>query len=435
VIAELLERASRRAQAADVVLKTDETTSLVFEAGRLKSSAHAQERGINLRVVANGRMGFSGSTANDPSAIVEAAFASARVGETVRIDLPAPAPMPSVVTHYPRAAAASIADLRQLGQLVLGRLRRDDAQVNVSVERSLGSVRVANSAGVDASYDVTTVSVSAELTRVQGDDVLIVSDYRAGADLPGQAELERMVQDMVQKVEWAGRSADPPSGTVPVCFTPSGTSVLLTPLKLALLGKSVVQGVSPLGDKRGTPMFDSSFSLTDDPLLDGRSGSRPVDDEGVACRRTPLIDQGRIGGFIYDLETAGRASVGPTGHARRSTFGTPQAAYSNLVIDPGALEFHELVAQIRDGLLVDELLGVGQGNVIGGAFSHPVALAYRIVNGEIVGRVKDVAVSGVVYELLKRVAGLGKEVRWIGSVGVPAMVIEGVSVTGRPARA
>ena len=431
MIAELLERASRRAQAVDVVLKTDETTSLVFEAGRLKSAAHAQERGVNLRVVANGRMGFSGSTADDPSAIVEAAFASAKVGESVRIDLPAPAPIPRVITHYPGAAAASIADLSHLGQLVLGRLTNDQCQVNVSVERSLGSVRVANNAGVDANYDVTTISVSAELTRVRGDDVLIVADHLASADLPGQADLERMVEGMLKKVEWAERAAEPPSGTLPVCFTPSGTSVLLTPLKLALQGKSVVQGVSPLADKRGKPMFDPGFTLTDDPLLDGKSGSRPVDDEGVPCRKTPLIEQGRVANFIYDLETASRASVTPTGHARRSTFGKPQAAYSNLVIEPGALEFHELVSQIRDGLLVDELLGVGQGNVIGGAFSHPVALAYRIVNGEIVGRVKDVAVAGVVYELLKRIAGLGKDVRWIGSVGVPAMVIEGVSVTGR----
>ena len=431
MIAELLERSSRRAQSADVVLKTDETTSLTFEAGRLKSSAHAQERGVNLRVVAGGRMGFSGSTSDDPSAVVEAAFASAQVGETVRIELPRPAPLPAVVTHYPRAAAASLADLTQLGQFVIGRLSRDGSQVNVSVERSLGSVRVANSAGVDASYDVTTVSVSAELTRVRGDDVLIVSDYRAASDLIAPADLEAMVAGMIQRIEWAETPAEAPSGNLPVCFTPSGSSVLLTPLKLALQGKSVVQGVSPLADKRGKPMFDGGFSLSDDPMLDGRSGSRPVDDEGVPCRRVPLIDQGKVAGFIYDLETAGRANAAPTGHGRRSTFGKPQAAYSNLVIEPGALAFHELVSQIRDGLLVDELLGVGQGNVIGGAFSHPVALAYRIINGDVVGRVKDVAVAGVVYELLKRVAGLGKEVQWIGSMGVPAMVIEGVSVTGR----
>jgi PmbA protein len=431
VISELLDRAARRAEAADAVLKTDETLSMTFEAGRLKTTSYAQERGVNLRVVVHGRMGFSGSTADDPAAVVESAFASAKVGESVRIELPPPAPLPSILTHFPRAAAASSRDLAALGEFVLSRLTRDGCQVNVSVERSVGSVRVANSSGTDASYDVTTVSLSAELTRVKGDDVLIVGDYRAGADVPGSNDLEVMVQGMLQRVEWAEKLAAPPAGNLPVLFTASGSSVLLAPLKLALLGKSVVQGVSPLADKKGKPMFDSGFSLTDNPLLEGRSGSRPVDDEGVPSRKTPLIEGGRVANFIYDLETAGRANVSPTGHARRSTFGKPQPAYSNLTISPGPLEFSELISQIRDGLLVDELLGVGQGNVIGGAFSHPVALAYRIVNGEIVGRVKDVAVAGVVYELLKRVAGMGKEVRWIGSVGVPAMVIEGVSVTGR----
>jgi PmbA protein len=431
VIAELLERATRRAEAADVVLKTDETLSIAFEAGRLKTTAYAQESGVNLRVIAGGRMGFAGTTADDVEATVESAFASAKVGEAVKIQLPLPAPLPQVRTHYPRAAAASTSDLAGLGQFVLSRLNREGCQISVSVERSLGSVRVANSAGTDANYDVTTVSLSAEVTQVRGDDVLIVSDYRAGADLPATTDLEVMVQGMLQRMDWASRTVQPPAGSLPVCFTPSGSAVLLAPLKLALLGKSVVQGVSPLAEKRGKPMFEFGLTLTDNPLLDGRSGSRPVDDEGVPCRKTPLIAHGQVCNFVYDLETAGRAGVTSTGHARRSTFGKPQAAYSNLVVDPGPLEFSELLGQIKDGLLVDELLGVGQGNVIGGAFSHPVALAYRVENGEVTGRVKDVAVAGVVYELLKRIAGIGKDVKWIGSVAMPALVLEGVSVTGK----
>ncbi|MEO8199274.1 MAG: TldD/PmbA family protein [Gemmatimonadota bacterium] len=430
MIVELLERAAKRADAADVTLKTDETMTLAFESGRLKTTTYAEESGINLRVVSHGRMGFAGSTADDIDAVLEAAFASARLGETVRIQLPRPESLPQVITHYPRAAAATIGDLTGLGQFVLSRLTRDGCQVSVSVERSIGSVRVANSAGVDASYDVSAVGVSMEVTRVKGDDVLIVSDYRSAADMPTPGELEGMVQGILRRIEWATRTASAPSGSLPVCFTPSGMSVFLTPLKLALLGKSVVQGVSPLADKNAA-RFDSAFSLVDDPVLDGKSGSRPVDDEGVVCRRLPLIERGRVTNFIYDLETAGRAKVSSTGHARRSTFGKPQAAFSNLTVEPGNLSQGELIAQIRDGLLVDELLGVGQGNVIGGAFSHPVALAYRVANGEVVGRVKDAAVSGVVYDLLKRIAGLGSEIRWIGSVGVPAMVLEGVSVAGR----
>src|SRR5260370_25732499 len=66
-----------------------------------------------------------------------------------------------------------------------------------------------------------------------------------------------------------------------------------------------------------------------------------------------------------------------------------------------------LLDGIADGLVVDDLIGVGQGNVISGAFSHPVALAYRIQNGQITGRVKDAAVAGNVYALLKRIGGPG----------------------------
>jgi len=82
-------------------------------------------------------------------------------------------------------------------------------------------------------------------------------------------------------------------------------------------------------------------------------------------------------------------------------------------------------------LLVDDLIGVGQGNVIGGAFSHPVALAYRIERGEIAGRVKDAAVAGNVYELLKRIAGVGNDARWTGTRFTPSLLLEGVAVARR----
>ena len=431
MIGPLLERASRRAEAADAVVKTDETVTLSFEAGRLKSTSFAQERGVNLRVVAGGRMGFAGSTADDTEGLLEAAFASAGLGETVQLPLPKPAPLPAVATHYPRAATASISALALLGQTVVDRLSRDGCQISAMVERSVGSVRVANSRGVDASYDVSSVSVFAELVRVRGDDVLIVADHVTLADLPDLPVLEALVGGMVQRVEWAGRTVEPPAGSLPVCFTPSGCATLLLPLHLACQGKSVLHGVSPLAGKVGTQVFRPWFTLTDDPLLDGRSGSRPVDDEGVPSRTTTLIERGIVRAVIYDLETAGRCGAAPTGHGRRSTFGKPQAAFTNLVVSPGEHRTAELLGLMDDGLLVDELLGVGQGNVIGGAFSHPVALAYRVVKGEVVGRVTDAAVAGNAYDLLNRIAAVGSEVKWSGSSAGPPMLVEGVAVARR----
>jgi PmbA protein len=431
VIIRLLEQAARRAEAADATVKSDETVTLLWESGRLKSCSWSQERGVNLRIRAEGRLGVAGSTAGDPEALVEAALASAKIGEPVDLILPAPSPLPTVRTHSPAAGAASVAELTALGQGLVERLAHDGWQVSVTVERSAGSVRVANSRGVEATYDVTAVAVAAEVTRVNGDDILMVADHYAAADLPGEPQVAALADSIRRRVGWAGRTAPPPRGELPVLFTPAGCTALFLPLRQACVGKAVLQGVSPLGGRLGERAFDPLLTLTDDPWVPGASGSRAVDDEGVPTRQMALVRQGIVGDFIYDLETAARAGVPATGHARRTTFGKPQASYSNLVVSAGTERWAELLARIPDGLLVDELIGVGQGNVIGGAFSHPVALAYRVSGGEIIGRVKDAAVAGNAYELLGRIAGLGRDVEWRGSLALPPILLEGVSVAPR----
>lgn len=430
MIGGLLDRASRRAEQADAIAKTDETLTVVFASGRLKSVSLAQERGANLRVMVRGRLGFAGTTAPAWDGLVEQALASAVVGPEVPLDLPPPRHLPVVRTHAPAAAAADAQRLTEIGDLVVARLTRDGCQVNVSVERSLGSVRVGNSRGVDAGYDVTSVSVSAELTRVANDDVLIIAEHIAAVDLPATRDLELLTARMLQRLEWSRRTAASPTGTLPVCFTPAGTDVLLAPFHQACLGRSVHQGVSPLAGREGERMFDPRFSLVDDALLDWRAGSRPVDDECVPSRRTPLVEDGCVAGFAWDLETAGLAGVASTGHGRRSIFGKPRTAFTNLIVLPGEDPEADLLARMDDGLLVDDLIGVGQGNVVGGAFSQPVALAFRVERGEVTGRVKRATVAGTAYDLLRSLGGIGNELQWMGSVAAPHLLIEGVRVEG-----
>jgi PmbA protein len=71
-------------------------------------------------------------------------------------------------------------------------------------------------------------------------------------------------------------------------------------------------------------------------------------------------------------------------------------------------------ADIKEGLVVEQLMGAEQGNILGGDFSGNVLLGYKIENGKIVGRVKNTMVSGNVYQALKEVAALGKEAKWVG---------------------
>ena len=446
MIERLLEVARRQADGgADALWRRVERTSVAFEWGRLKAAGATEEAGANLRVRHRGRVGVAGTTAADVAAddLVTRALASAELGEEIDLGFPASpppgSPLPSISTFFDRAAGASLDALIAMGRSLLERLEREGCQVNVAVDRETAQVRVANTSGGAAEYASSGVAVSVDVWRIAGDDVLAVGDSAETADFPGDDVLAALVASVNTRLDRALRIVAPPEGALPVVFTPSGLSPLMLPVTQALSGKAVLQGISPLGGKVGERAFDARFSLADDPLRAGRPSSRPIDDECVASRRTPLVERGVVRGFIYDLETAARARTQSTGNGERGIFGKPVPGYTNLVLGVGgpvsggaaSALGGGLLKDIRDGLLVDELIGVGQGNVIGGAFSHPVALAYRVERGEITGRVKDAAVAGNAYELWNRVGAFGNDARWAGSRWASSVLFEGVSVARR----
>lgn len=437
MIEQLVAAIRSRTDGGDAMWRQSEHTTVAFESGRLKACGITEETGVNLRVIRGGKVGVAGTTTADLADLVSRALASAELGESVDLVFPRAAAPPDVSTYAAPAADAALDRLTAIGAELVTRLTRPGCQINVSIEREVASTRVVGTGGADATYRATGVAVSVDLARFAGDDVLFLSDQYQGTDLPTANDVDALVHTFDERYDRALTVVAPPEGALPVVFTPQGLSAILLPVRQALSGKVVLQGISPLGAKIGETVFDAAFSLTDDPLLPHRPASRPIDDEGTPSARLPLVERGTVRAFIYDLETAARAGTRSTGHGTRGTFGKPVVDYSNMVVgsgvsDAGPAELGGgLVAGVRDGLVIDELIGVGQGNVIGGAFSHPVALAYRIERGEITGRVKDAAVAGNVYELLKRIAGFGADGCWQGSRWSPSLLLEGVSVARR----
>ncbi len=428
MIQALIEQAARRSTMADAALTISEVTTLEFAGGRLAGATTDTSQGVNLRVVSDGRVGTSGTTTDDDADLLDRALGSARVGELAVLALPSPAAVPAVVTHLPRAASATVPDLVALGTLVRDRLGAERADLGLTIGRSLGSVRVANTLGVDAGYDVSLATLRLRARRDRNARQLIIEGSLSGADLPTLSELEQLVAMVRQRLAWAERDAEIAAGRQRVGFLPTAMPVLLTPVEQALIGKAALHGGSPLARRRGARTFSELLTIHDHPLLDGRPGSRPIDDEGVVSRRLPLVVAGEIEGLIYDLETAGRVGAMPTGHGRRATFGKPQAAYSNLVVEPGESSWNELLAAIGDGLLIERLRPSGQENLIGGTFALPAALAWRVEGGEITGLLPEVTVAGNAHDLLGRVLAVGRDVMWVGSRSTPAVVVDGVSV-------
>jgi PmbA protein len=443
MIDRVLETARGKVDGADALWRREEQTTVAFESGRLKAVGISEEAGVNLRVLAGGRMGVAGTTAAkpDPAELVGRARASAELGEVVDLEFPraAASTLPRIPTFFDRTANASLAEMIRMGRLLVERLSRPDCQINIAVQREVADTAVGNTAGARGEYRATGIAVTADITRIAGDDVLMVYDQYVGADMPSDADLEALVQSVETRLTAALTIVTPPDGALPVVFTPAGLAAVVLPLEQALSGKTVLQGSSPLAGKVGERLFDERLSIVDDPLTPGRPASRPVDDECVPSRSTGLVERGVVGRFVYDLETAARAKTQSTGNGRRGVFGKPHIGYTNILFrgNDGAHGGHTaglgggLLGDIDDGLIVDDLIGVGQGNVISGAFSHPVGLAYRVQRGEITGRVKDAAVAGNAYELLKKIGGFGSDGRWLGARWSPSLLLEGVSVARR----
>ncbi len=427
MIAPILERAARRAAMADAVLKTDETTTLEVGGVSLNSAATVTSQGLNLRVVVEGRTGFAGTVGDEPEELLERAINSASIGALTTLELPDQAPLPPVITHVPRAAAATVPELAALCHLVRDRLGAEHAEVTVTLERSMGSVQVANTRGVDASYDVSEVSLVVRATRLIDGRRIVIEGRLSGADLPALSELEQLVAMLRQRLAWAERGTEVGPGRRRLAFLPSALPPLLIPVEQALAGRAV-QGAAPAGAARGVRAFSELVSLTDNPLVNARPGSRPFDDEGVVSSPLTLVKAGVIEALIYDLETAGRVGARPTGHGRRTTFGKPQPAYSNLILEAGQASWEEILLAVGDGLVLERLSGAGRSNMVGGTFAIPATLAWRVVGGEITGLAPEVTIAGNAHDMLNRVIAVGREAVWVGSRAAPPIVVDGVSV-------
>ena len=428
MIGDLMDLASQAADQADAVVKTDSTTSLRFSGGVLQDADYSEATGANLRLVVDGRIGGAGTTTAEASTLVEAAVASARVGDEYRLFYPEPAPVAEPQMYDEAAAAADLDDLALGGVLIGDRLADDRTTVDLHLERSVGSVHVANTRGVDQYYQVTGVALDVTATRTYGERPVMARAWWGGTGLLTDEDVASLVNDVQQRLAWGKTAATVPEGPAVVCLTPRAVASVLMPLRRALRATSLHYGTSPLRDRFGARIVDERVTLVDDPLLDGRPGPKPIDDEGVVCRRLLLIEAGVLRAGIYDLETAALADVPATGHGRRTTFGKPQAAYSNLEMLPGEDVWDRLLEATGEGLVVDGFHGVGRGFARSGAVRTGASLAYRVSGGKIVGHTPGIRLSGNVFRCLERVLALGKERPWLGSVAVPAMVVEGFHV-------
>lgn len=430
----LLDPLAGRVDQAEVYATRGEKTLVGFKANALHSAEVSESSGTSLRVIVGGRLGFAGTT--DPAApaqLVTNALASAEHGDAVPLRFPGPQPGPIVRVYDPDLARLSIADLVDMGREMIALICKaePDTHVDLQLERGVGHWELTNTAGVHVGDERSTLGITVEVSRVRSDDILMVFDYFGTTTLAGPDTPLAFAGDVAQRLALAKRDAPLAGGPMPVLFSPRGALVLLLPLGEGLNGKNVLMGASPLAGRVGEPLFDPRLTIVDDGTLAGRPGSASHDDEGVPHRRHVLVENGVLRSFLYDLRTAALSGPGveSTGHGARGIFSPPEPSPTNTIVPGGEASLADLLQEMGRGLLVESALGLGQGNVISGAYSNPLGLAYGVENGEVVGRVKDVSIAGNVYQDLQRIQAISREGAWVyGGVWLPYLLLPELNV-------
>jgi TldD protein len=165
-----------------------------------------------------------------------------------------------------------------------------------------------------------------------------------------------------------------------------------------------MQDILKLGRKFG----ETYLNIWDTGLDKGLRGYLQYDDEGVPTEKTVLIKDGVLVGRLHSRETAGRMKEKPTGNARAISYRFPPIPrMRNTCIGNGPHgSFNDLIKDIKLGVYAMDAFG-GQTN--GELFTFTAGQAFMIRDGKVAERVRDVTLSGNVFDTLRNITGISSD--------------------------
>lgn len=433
----LLQQVCKEVDSAELFKAKSKTIPVNFEVNRLKSIDIFESEGKALRVINKGRVGFSSSTGNeDFDLIVEKAVATSEFGSTAAFDFPKEnkrSGKEKINVYDEKVADKSIEEMVKVGEDIVEKMKDFNRKLryDVTILKDYSEIEYLNSRGGNFSYNKTAIAYSVMAQQIEDQDMLIIeSSLESGKD---NLDAKELTSEIIENLKWGDKIVPVESGNMPVIFTPKAALVLILPIISGLNGKMVLKKISPLASRKNKKLWSDLLTFYSDGIIDFALGSALFDDEGMEMKRVPLVEKGEIKNFYYDLQTAGMAGGKSTGNGLRAGIQSePVPGISNLVMEEGKVSFSEMIKDISEGIIIDQVLGLGQGNVISGAFSNNVQLGYKIERGKIVGRVKDVMIAGNAIEELKNIAAVGDKSKWIsGKYKFPHIYLKSLSVSAK----
>jgi PmbA protein len=219
-----------------------------------------------------------------------------------------------------------------------------------------------------------------------------------------------------------------PTQEAPIVFEAEVAASLLRHLAGAVVGQSLYRGTSFLLGRQGDIVASPLVTVVDDGRMPGGHGSRPFDAEGLATRRTVVLENGKLLSYLFDTYSARRMNAASTGNAARAVGDSPSAAPTNFYLAAGTTAPEDIIASVDRGLLVTELIGFGV-NAVTGDYSRGAAGMW-IEHGEITHPVEEITIAGNLLDMFRDIEMVGSDLVFRGSVAAPTLKIRRMTIAG-----
>ena len=434
---DLLKRArAAGADTADAIFVSGRSMSVSQRLGKPEAVERSEGTDLGLRVMVGARQAMVSSSDFSEAALAplaERAVAMARIApEDPYAGLADPS---QILQNFPTLDLLDESEPAADKLVEQARIAEEAARAVAGVTNSDGGnagwgrtdIAFAATNGFSGAYARSSHSISAIMLAGEGQNMQRDYDYDSkvyGADLADPADIGRIAG------ERAVARLNPrrlESQKVPVVYDPRAGRSLLGHLSGALNGSSVARGTSFLKDAMGEMVFSDAITVVDDPHRARGFRSKPFDGEGLANMRRQIIDNGRLTSWFLDLATARQLGLESTGHAARGTGGPPSPSASNLYIEAGDVSVEELIADIKSGIYVDELMGSSVSPTTGD-YSRG-ASGFWIEDGKLTYPVTEATIAGNLKEMFKNISAANDLVFRYGT-DVPTLRIEGMTLAG-----
>ena len=425
---------------ADIVVADGETFSVQVRVGAVDRLTKAREKRLGLRVFV-GKRSATTSTSDFSKESLERL-----VSETCTL---AKAVVEDQVSGLPDAPlmAADLPDLDLYDETVLGTetqidwAKRGEAAAFAADPRvtnsegsefdsSSGRVVLANSHGFVGSYKSSSFSLSVSPIASDAQTGLMQRDawYEVQRKFSRLASAESIGQEAARRTVRRLGARRVATKRVPVVFDQETAGSLLANLCSAVSGYGLYKRASFLIDQLGQTIASDRITIYDDGRMVGGLGSRPFDGEGLATRKSTIVERGVLTSYLLDTYSGKKLGLPSTGSASRSVGESPSVGPTNFYLVPGMKTPEEIIGSVKEGLYLTEVIGFGI-NMVTGDYSRG-ASGFWIENGELAFPVEEITIAGNLKQMLKDVEVVGNDLVFRGRIASPTLKISEMMVAG-----